>query len=272
MNEYQEFPKWLHHPASQPAVISAAGKYGQSDAPPGSPMTFPPVMVYNSDDEAYYVSRGYNASTSSRQAYERQMVAPPPAGLKQLDYPMYGADGKIIQDPNAPLPDTGEYPKWVGDEIAHNQVEEYVILARRPELAAKVPASHLVSSQVSADLAAEWQEFLAWKAWKAAQSRKADVVPSPQEPKPANRRKSPLAAKAPKKQKRVITEEHKVKLRAALERARESRRAKKQGLSEGQDGNGGIRGGEAPQWQQKGSDREESQTSDSNRAIGSSPQ
>jgi hypothetical protein len=246
MNEYQEYPKWLHHPGSQPAVISVPptverGKL-RADQAPGAPMTYPPVMVHNPDDEAYYVARGYSSGASNRGDYERQTIAPPPAGFVQRDFPMYGEGGLIIQDPNAPPPDIGEYPKYVGDEIARNRAEEDEILSRRPELIEETRGSSKNEPVKPPEVSeTEWAEF---RAWKVAQSRKPPAASAAPKPKPANRDRAPLARAAPKK-KRQLSPEHLAKLQAGRARRWERAHGEKQELDQSREGNEGVQVGNA---------------------------
>ena len=88
------------------------------------------------------------------------------------------SDTGVIPDPNAEERDTGEFPKWVGDEIARTRAEEDAILARRPELAVEARGSSKNEPiQRSPEIAAG--ELAEFRAWKAAREKEANRRPAP---------------------------------------------------------------------------------------------
>lgn len=138
-DQHQEYPRWLHHPGEQPAILSDDYAGGQRppmsgyQAPGGRPRMFPPVMVNNEDQEAYYVSRGYEPGQSTKAAFiAAQEAAQLPSGYRQQDYPMM-VDGRLVQDPGLPPPVDTNYPKWVdgpkGRELARDAADELRIMA-----------------------------------------------------------------------------------------------------------------------------------------------
>lgn len=121
MAQYQPYPKFLYHPNAQPAVVSDDLHWTGSGLPPigwsatpGRAASFPPVQVNNEDQEAYYVSRGYNpGSAGDLKAWESAVVAPKPPGFVQRQYPYFDDRGRIVEDPHKPEPPDPNYPKWI---------------------------------------------------------------------------------------------------------------------------------------------------------------
>lgn len=114
--DFQMYPKWMHHPNEQPAVISddydrgpALGPY---HADPGRPRQFPPVQAQSQDQEEYYASRGYVAGASNKEAAIRARIAPIPQDYRYSEYPKM-VNGEMVPDPDAPPPTDNRYPKWV---------------------------------------------------------------------------------------------------------------------------------------------------------------
>ncbi len=176
-----EYPKWLHHPGFSPAVISAGAAggpltKGAQYAGPGKPAQFPPVVVHGADDEAWYVSKGYTPGTYDHAKVEQQRVAPKPNSYREVEYPRFEDDGSVTPDPNPPIVETFEYPKYVpgpdGDEIAQNAEEEAAILAKT----GRVPEPPVETVEMTPD------DLAAFAAWLKAGK------PMPQEPKRQRRR------------------------------------------------------------------------------------
>lgn len=121
MAEYRDYPKYLYHPNAQPAVVSDDLMWTGPGLPPigwsatpGRAASFPPVQVNNEDQEAYYVSRGYNpGSAGDLKAWESAVVAPKPPGFVQRDYPYFDDRGRLVEDPHKPPPPDPNYPKWI---------------------------------------------------------------------------------------------------------------------------------------------------------------
>ncbi len=91
---YQEYPKALHHPQYQPAVISGYKRNPDgsvnNDAP-GKPAKFPPVHVNNKDQELQYASLGYLPhGISDPDAYIRATIgADAPQEYGFTEYPKW---------------------------------------------------------------------------------------------------------------------------------------------------------------------------------------
>ncbi len=203
-----EWPKWLHHPGFSPAVISAGAAggpliRGAQYAGEGKPAQFPPVIVHNPDDEAWYVSKGYTPGSYDQAKVDQQRIAPKPNGYREVEYPRYEADGSITPDPNPPVIDTREYPKYVmglnGDEIAHDAEEEVAILKR----AGREPEVPVETIEMTAE---DRANFAAWiKAGKpeVTHNSTADfvaVIGSAESPRPA---REPAVSAKPKRRRRT---------------------------------------------------------------------
>ena len=120
--DFERYPMWMKHPNHRPAVISDdyaeghnRGAQFKHHAKPGTPEQFPAVMVNNPDQEGYYAARGYVAQGGDKKAFDRSQIAPIPKGYRHREYPRI-VNGLVEQDPNAPEPETNEYPKWVTPE------------------------------------------------------------------------------------------------------------------------------------------------------------
>lgn len=179
-----EYPKEMHHPGFAPAVLSddnAAGRFGE--APPGQPVRYPPVMVSNADQEAYHASRGYVLGKTP----------PTPQPRPALGY----QERKNIRTNTYEIPPEGEtfeYPKWVGDRIAHSAEEEQAILEEASF--GPRPLDPLDEPTIDPD---ELAEFRAWKAARGS-TKNEPVQP---------------------KRKRELSEEQRQVLRARMAHARE---------------------------------------------------
>src|SRR6185437_940174 len=120
--DFERYPMWMKHPNHRPAVISDdyaeghnRGAQFKHHAKPGTPEQFPAVMVNNPDQEGYYAARGYVAQGGDKKAFDRSQIAPIPKGYRHNEYPRI-VNGLVEQDPNAPEPETNEYPKYVRPE------------------------------------------------------------------------------------------------------------------------------------------------------------
>jgi len=126
--EFERYPMWMKHPNHRPAVISDdyegganRGAQYRHHAKPGVPEQFPAVMVNNPDQESYYAARGYVAQGGDAKSFERAQIAPLPKSYRHHEYPRI-VNGLVEQDPNAPEPETNEYPKWVRPEGKEPQI------------------------------------------------------------------------------------------------------------------------------------------------------
>lgn len=138
MSTYERYPMVMHHPAEQPAVLcdEYATQYGERpplgySAPPGMARLWPPVTVNNADQEAYYLSRGYEEGPSTKAAFVQATAqAQLPHGYRREEYPKY-VNGQLVADPQAVVIDRN-YPKWVdgpqGKKIVQNAQEELAYL------------------------------------------------------------------------------------------------------------------------------------------------
>lgn len=150
--EFARFPMWMRHPAQQAAVISddyAGGERRATDARPGAPLRFPPVMVENEDQEEYHRAQGYEPSAGNPTAFLKATVAPEPPGYQRHEYPRMLPGGMIDQGPDAPKPPDNYYPLWVrmdGYEptLVQNKEEHEALLAER-----NVSTETVVSNGVS---------------------------------------------------------------------------------------------------------------------------
>lgn len=139
------YPKTLHHPSFRPAILSA--NVGD-EQPLVSGVAFPPVVVYNADDEAFHVSRGWREGSEVGQL---PIVQPPSfQERKNIRAPLRNGVGEP-QEPQVPL--SRDYPKYVGEKIAQNEEQEKAILA---EMEAKQREAE--AEQERAILAAEAKE------------------------------------------------------------------------------------------------------------------
>lgn len=118
--EFNEYPKHMMHPAYTPGSVGqeVRGPGGFSYFVGGTPVRFPPVLVKNADDEAWYAAKGYVSQGKSDAA----------------------AFARAAQ--NAPAANTGyvpqQYPKWAGGVLVNDAEEEAEALAaRRTQLGLK---------------------------------------------------------------------------------------------------------------------------------------
>jgi hypothetical protein len=115
--QFDEYPKWMRHPAEQAAVVSddyAQGQNRATTAAPGKALRFPPVCVQNADQEAYHAAQGYVPSgKSDPSAFLKATISPTPPGYQHHEYPRMLPGGLIDQGPNAPQPPDNFYPYWL---------------------------------------------------------------------------------------------------------------------------------------------------------------
>ena len=102
--DHNEYPKHMHHPHSQRGKTEKVEEY-LSDKKAnwqGTPDKYPPVLVYNADQEEQHRAQGYyTLGTSSPEAFAQAAAIPP-------------APDYIPQ----------QYPKWVGDKLVQSEEEE----------------------------------------------------------------------------------------------------------------------------------------------------
>jgi hypothetical protein len=121
---YEEFPKTMTHPNARKSVpvpvpgtaardslgreIPGTGQFVSSGAD-----LYPPVLVHNDDQQAYYEAQGYrSAGSMDAAAFERIAAAP-------------------VAPPHA----VERFPMWMGDKLVNNEEEEAAILALSEEAA-----------------------------------------------------------------------------------------------------------------------------------------
>jgi len=71
---FQRYPLAMNHPGYKPAVVSQDKIVNKERvrAEPGRPASFPPITVYNEDQEQEYAAKGYlPAGISDAEAYRR---------------------------------------------------------------------------------------------------------------------------------------------------------------------------------------------------------
>lgn len=96
--QYEQYPLWLQHPGFQGAVLSTDGNLG-------SPLKFPPVLVYDDNQRAEYEAKGYEAKG----------VPDPKSFIKARSVEELPPD----YDPN-----DNEYPKYVLGQIVNTRAQE----------------------------------------------------------------------------------------------------------------------------------------------------
>lgn len=171
MRQYQRFPLTMNHPSFQPGTISDDNAVGRGgNAPPGRAVMFPPVVVNNEDQEAYYQSRGYVSpnTEAGEAAFVRNQAAPVPPGYTgPRQYPRW-ENGRVVQDPNAAAADN-TWPMYVvppGKERDQGVIvkgpAEYADVMGRPY----APACPEAEENLPTD---ELAEFRAWKAAREAE-------------------------------------------------------------------------------------------------------
>lgn len=121
--KYEDFPKWMNHPAFFPGVIG-------DDKHQGQPVRNPPVMAQNPDQEEMFRAEGYQtADVNAPQAFE---------ALK------FGSDQAHKE--------FEEYPKWVnGREV--KSAEEEAAAKGEPIPEAKPVTAGVVNGDLSALMA-----------------------------------------------------------------------------------------------------------------------
>jgi hypothetical protein len=152
-----DYPKQMHHPGFAPAVLDevkpllSRDGYGSDgmrvNAARARPARYPPVMVNNEDQHAYYESRGY-------------VVGKPPPTPQPRPSNGYQERKNIRSHTYEPPPEGEEYeyPKWVGDKIAKSAEEEAALLEEAAQ--AKPNGEAHALDAVDPD---ELAEFRAWK-------------------------------------------------------------------------------------------------------------
>jgi len=168
--DFSEYPKLLRHPDHVDAIPPSSGAQMVDGRMmiypiPGVPEKLPDVMVHNEDEEDVWVTKGYAAPVSDPIAFERATLAPGKAGD---EWPKW-IDGVLTQDPDAPIPETNQYPKWLhfagGDSVlvSDRAHEDRVLQSRgasRNEPVKQAEKPYVPASDP------EYDEFLAWKASK----------------------------------------------------------------------------------------------------------
>ncbi len=143
-----EYPKMLAHPGHvdpipsktegrivggvfDPASGQMVGGHLETYAVPGVPEKYPYVTVKDADEEAAWLAKGYAPNgTWDEIALDRAQHAPDVAYTPD-EWPKW-IDGKIVDDPNALSAAekerlAREYPKMIGDRVAQNAAEEYIL-------------------------------------------------------------------------------------------------------------------------------------------------
>lgn len=117
---FQEFPKWMRHPAEREAVVCneeevdpVTGRRYWVHKPPGQPVKFPPCQAVDADQEAYFRAQGYVAAEGDAAAFNRATIAPLPDGYVHREYPLVLPDGTIDLGPDAPQAPSNFYPYFV---------------------------------------------------------------------------------------------------------------------------------------------------------------
>lgn len=133
-----EYPLMMTHPDHVDAVpastqiIAVDGQF-QVLPVPEIKERYPHVFVDDKAHEAMWEKKGYRrVGVFDPGAYERATVAPGPAGG---EWPKM-VNGVLCEDPSAPLPPSNEYPKCVyppgcdpmNPPIVHSRTEEYKIM------------------------------------------------------------------------------------------------------------------------------------------------
>jgi len=208
---FQEFPKWMRHPAEREAVVCderevdpATGRERWVNKPPGQPVKFPPCMALDADQEAYFRAQGYLAADGDAAAYSRATVAPLPDGYVHREYPLMLPDGTIDLGPDAPQPPDNFYPYWLrspGYEptLVQDVEEHQAVLRERGIEPPKAPSDEDEIEEL------EWRlaELRAKKAERPAQtlpSAAADPAANEAEaPGPVEDRPAEIDLQAPEK-------------------------------------------------------------------------
>lgn len=184
--EFSEYPKMMSHPDHVDAVPSSSGARMEGNqiiqySVPGIPEKFPDVMVRDAREQETWEEKGYVApDTFDELAFEKATLAP---GTPGDEWPKW-VDGVLVQDPDAPVDDSSQYPKWLyfddGGEVLVNDAaaEKRAVEARgstkhepvKPPPKPYVPPAPLPAPAQNA----EYDEFLAWKA-----ARETKAAPAP---------------------------------------------------------------------------------------------
>lgn len=194
MSGNRVFPTWMHHPHHADAVLSQPlppqpGEPLRRDNPVKAiPEKFPPQLVHNEQDEDYYIAQGYVSQSNDPVGFARLSQPAKPTPAPQTVNGKPAAESVALVDPD------GAYPRYVGNEIARDEEEEWEICQRTgipfegrggsrhepvspPRPAAPEPAPSIPSADVSRETLAIdpnlWEEFQAFMRFKAAYEARA---------------------------------------------------------------------------------------------------
>jgi hypothetical protein len=198
--EFSEYPKMMRHPQHVDAVPPSQGAQmvdGRlTTFPiPGVPEILPDVVVHNVVEQEEWEAKGYEAAgVEDPLAFERATVSP---GKPGEEWPKW-VDGVLEKDPDAPPDMTGQYPKWLhfdgGDSVlVQDEAAEARIRAIRGD---KEPKPERQPDPPYVPLAKrddEYEEFLAWRAARAAKEPLATVlIPPPPRISPEDEERATL--------------------------------------------------------------------------------
>ncbi|TAL03702.1 MAG: hypothetical protein EPO08_03425, partial [Rhodospirillaceae bacterium] len=183
MIEFNEYPKLMRHPEHVPAQkATRASQVGENGLVflvdvPAKAAVYPDVTVRDADEEAEWTTKGWALpGRSDGMAFERAKAAP---GKPGEEFPKW-VDGVLVQDPDAPVDLSKEYPKWLhfkdGSEsrLVSDPAEEKRVLAARGETVQQPAPKPYVPLVATKPVDPEYEEFLAWKAARAAEAAKID--------------------------------------------------------------------------------------------------
>lgn len=106
MNEPQEYPKMLRHPAERSATVNVTAtdpRTGRQTFGPGEPAMYPPVLVNDADQEEYQKAQGYETvGTYSPAAFAQAAANPNPVNHKPVEYPKW-VDGVLVNSEDEEL-------------------------------------------------------------------------------------------------------------------------------------------------------------------------
>ena len=135
---YFEYPKMMQHPDHVPAVeaehIAEKLEDGtiKTSVIPGRPAKFPHVFVKDLAEEEAWTAKGYEIPTPPDPiAFSRAKAAPLPDGYAGEEWPKM-VNGILMQDPNGPVDNSHEYPKWVNDPDRERAMD-ILVNSRREE-------------------------------------------------------------------------------------------------------------------------------------------
>lgn len=192
MTSVHEFPKMMSHPDHQDGAIATKASVLQGNQVvvvdvPAKPERFPDVAVNSLEEQEAWEAKGYRPAGSwDEVAFERSIDAP---GEPGDEWPKW-IDGELVQDPNRVVSEANAYPKWIhfedNSELAKDAEDEKRIRAARGASRHEPVKRSVSTPAVAPSDFAEWQEFQAFKKWKAAQAAGAsEMVAEPvTEPEP----------------------------------------------------------------------------------------